>query len=123
MKRPLFQAYVKNSQEAVCLYQKVFHAGISSCYPNPDGTYYHCELDLDGAILAVSEQSEEDSTTGTVMQFCLHYTGEETDKVKHAYEMMKPGAKILHPLSACDYSTLMCDLIDCFGIRWCLFVE
>lgn len=128
MKRSMMQAYVTRSDEAVALYQKAFDAAIISSYPNEDGTFFHCELDIEGEILAVSERNIEDAllggemVTGNTMQFCLHYGEGNEEKVKKAYEVLKTEAKILVPLAPCEYSALMTDFIDKYGVRWCLFV-
>lgn len=65
---------------------------------------------------------DEKTITGNVMQFCLHYGEGNEDMVSKAYEILKTDAKILMPLAPCKFSTLMADLIDKYGIRWCLFV-
>ncbi len=128
MKRSMMQAYVTKSDEAVALYQKAFNATLISSYPNEDGTFYHAELDIEGEILAVSEKNStyaiigEEDITGNIMQFCLHYGEGNEDKVKNAYEVLKLDAKILMPLAPTEYSLLMTDLIDKYGIRWCIFV-
>lgn len=128
MKRSMMQAYVTKSDEAVALYQKAFNASLISSYHNEDGTFYHAELDIDGEILAIAERSStyaiigEKDITGNIMQFCLHYGEGNEEKVKNAYEVLKVDAKILMPLAPNEYSSLMTDLIDKFGIRWCLFV-
>lgn len=56
------------------------------------------------------------------MQFCLHFGEGEENIVKKAFEVLKDDAEILFPLGPCDYSPYMTDLIDKFGVRWCLFV-
>lgn len=124
MKRSMMQAYVQRSDEAVKLYQKAFDAFLISSYLNTDGTFYHSELDIQGHILAVAEAPEEikTSVTGNVMQFCLHYGQGQEEKVKIAYDVLKEGATIFFPLAPCEFSPLMADLIDRYGIRWCLFV-
>ncbi|WP_312428146.1 VOC family protein [Lacrimispora sp.] len=128
MKRSMMQAYVTRSDEAVALYQKAFDAALISSYPNSDGTFYHAELDIQGEILALAERNTEyaiigeEMVTGNVMQFCLHYGEGHEDKVRKAYEILKTDAKILMPLAPCEFSPLMTDFIDKYGIRWCLFV-
>lgn len=125
MKRSMMQAYVTRSDEAVALYQKAFDAVLISSYLNEDGTFYHSELDIEGEILSVAERSSEygeETVTGNVMQFCLHYGEGNEEKVKKAYDVLKRDAKILVPLAPCEFSPLMADLIDKYGIRWCLFV-
>lgn len=124
MKRSMMQAYVTRSDEAVALYQKAFDAVLISSYLNKDGTFYHSELDIEGEILSVAERSAEygEETVSNVMQFCLHYGEGNEEKVKKAYDVLKRDAKILVPLAPCEFSPLMADLIDKYGIRWCLFV-
>lgn len=128
MKRSMMQAYVTRSNEAVALYQKAFDAVLISSYPNEDGTFFHSELDIEGEILAVAERNSENSmignetATGNVMQFCLHYGEGNEEKVRKAYEVLKTDATVIVPLAPCGFSSLMSDLIDKYGIRWCLFV-
>ncbi len=128
MVRSMMQAYVTRSDEALELYLKAFDATLLCSYPNTDGTLFHSELDIEGEILAVAERNSEyaivnkEMITGNVMQFCLHYGEGNEDKVRKAYEMLKTDAKILMPLAPCEFSPLMTDLIDKYGIRWCLFV-
>lgn len=127
MLRSMMQVYVKGSKEAVALYQKAFDAKLISEYKNDDGSYYHSELDVYGQILAVSEASysgtfaDEARTTGNIMQFCLHFGDEEIENVKKSFEILKTDSQILFPLGPCDYSKCLVDLIDKFGVRWCLF--
>lgn len=127
MLRTLMQVYVKGSAEAVKLYQSAFDAALVSAYKNEDGSYYHSELDVYGQILAVAEASssgtlsDEPRASGTIMQFCLHFRKEEIDLVKKAYEKLKVNGQVLFPLGPCDYCECMADLIDPFGVRWCIF--
>jgi PhnB protein len=112
----------------VALYQKAFDAVLTASYPNEDGTFYHAELDIEGVILAMSERNsiyaitDEETITGNTMQFCLHYGEGNEEKVRKAYDALKTDAKILMPLAPCEFSPLMTDIIDKYGIRWCLFV-
>jgi PhnB protein len=124
----MMQVYVKRSNEAVALYQEAFDAVLISSYPYEDGTFMHSELDIQGEILAVSERNSENSilgeemNTGNIMQFCLHYGEGNEEKVRKAYEVLKIDATIFVPLAPCEFSSLMTDFIDKYGVRWCLFV-
>ena len=123
MKRSMMQTYVKGSDKAVALYQEAFGAKVVDSYPNADGTFIHCELDVYGQILAVAEAPQgEERVTGTTMQFCLHFGEGKEALVQKAYDVLEEGAKILYPLGTCEFSPLMVDMIDKFGVRWCLFV-
>lgn len=123
MYRSMMQIYVNGSNAALEFYQKAFDAELGSSYPNADGTFMHAELNVYGQILAISEAlKNEERITGTTMQFCLHFGEGKEELVQKAYNTLKDGAKIIYPLSPCDYSTLMVDLIDKYGVRWCIFV-
>lgn len=124
MKRLMMQVYVKGSQDAVDLYIKAFDANLEYNVKNPDGSFFHSELDICGNILAVAETTDrtDEKITGNIMQFCLHYGEGNEDKVTQAYKVLKEGGKILFPLGSCEFSSLCADFIDKFGVRWCLFV-
>lgn len=121
MLRSMMQVYVKNSNEAVQLYQKAFDAKLVSEHKNDDGSYLHAELDIYGQILSLSESREEQNIAGNTMQFCLHFG--ETDKhlVEKAYRVLEQDAQILSPLGPCFFSSCMASFIDKFGVVWCLF--
>lgn len=104
----------------MALYQKAFNATIGSDWRNPDGSCSHVELNAYGQVLAVSEATD-DITVGNNMQFCLHFNQNEAEKVKHAYEVLKTGAKIVSPIGACSFSECNFALIDQFGVNWCIF--
>ena len=124
MIRSMMQTYVKGSVEAVSLYQKAFDAQMISEYKHEDGSDYHSELVVYGQVLAVSEwKGGGDSVTGNTMQFCLHFQKDEMACVEKAYDVLKEGAEILFPLGPCDFSSCMVDLIDRFGVRWCIFTD
>jgi PhnB protein len=119
----MMQCYVQDSPAAVALYQKAFDAKLGDAYPNDDGTYMHAELDVFGQVVAIAEASRsEDRITGNAMQFCLHFGKGNEETVNKAYEVLKEGGTVLFPLGDCGYSSLGADVIDRFGIRWCLFV-
>ena len=122
MERTLMQIYVKGSPEAVELYQKAFNTTLGYHVKQEDGTFYHSELNVYGQIISVAEKTDnDDSITGNTMQFCLQFSREEEDLLKKAYDILSDNAKILFPLGPCDYTDHMADLIDKFGVRWCLF--
>jgi len=115
------EAIVKNSAEAVTFYQKAFDAKLVADHRNEDGSCAHVELDIYGQILALMEL-QEDVAIGNTMMFGLHFGEGKEDVVKKIYDVLKDGAEIIHELGPCIYSPLEADLIDKFGVRWCIFV-
>lgn len=121
MHRIMMQAYVRGCHEAIALYCRAFGAEQTWLVPGPEGEVFHCELSIEGHCLALAESTEA-PVTGNTMQFCLHYGQGREDAVRQAYEVLQEGAQILHPLGECVFSPLMTDIIDRFGVRWCLFI-
>ena len=122
MHRSAMQVFVKDSGNALEFYKKVFDAKVLCAYPNSDGALMHSEIDVYGQVMMISELIEEDVIIGNTMMFCLHFGKGKEDVVQKIYEMLKDEAKIISPLGACDYSPLEADLVDKFGVRWCIFV-
>jgi PhnB protein len=117
----MMEAIVKNSIEAVAFYQRAFNAKLTADYKNEDGSYAHAELDVYGQTLAIMELTD-DAIIGNTMMFCLHFGEGKEDLVKKAYDVLTEGAKIISALEPCEYSPLQTDIIDKFGVRWCIFV-
>ncbi len=123
MQRSMLQVYVRESDKAAALYQKAFDARMVISYPYPNGTFMHAELDVYGQILAISEAAKDEETvTGNPMQFCLHFGKGKEVPVQTAYEALKESAVIICPPGPCPFCPLMFDLVDRYGVRWCVFV-
>lgn len=123
-------AYVDGLDEAVSFYQEVFDAKIKAdkTWRNDDGTYEICAFEFDnGTSFSIAERKGESAiegevNTGNIMQMYMEYKKEDSSKVEHAYELLKDGAKIISPLRAVEHTSHTCDLIDKYGLRWCLMV-
>ena len=128
MKRSMMQVYVKNSSHALLFYQEAFNAEVLCQYPNKDGSLMHSELNIEGQVFAISERNANNAThfeeviTGNTMQFCIQYGIGNEERVKRVYEKLRSNARVIVELTPCDYSPLMTDLIDQFGVRWCIFI-
>ncbi|HBN86156.1 MAG TPA: VOC family protein [Clostridiales bacterium] len=120
MKRSMMQVFVKNSKEALDLYQKAFNAKVLCKYPDDHGGYMHAELDAYGQVIAVSEMG--DISIGNTMMFCFHFGEGGEENVKTAYEVLKEKALSFTPMEKCDYSPCQFALTDQFGVSWCIFV-
>lgn len=125
MKRVMMQVYLSDAAAAIAVYQKAFDAKLLDIFHTEDGRIFHSELDVYGQVLSVADReiSEgQEDVTGNIMQFCLHFGQGNDELVKKAYEALYEGGTVRVPLGPCMYSSLMCDMIDRFGVRWCIFV-
>lgn len=122
--------YVSNSLEAVPFYMEAFGLTLGFHAMNADGTYWHAVLERDGVeIFSVSESHNE--ALAAVMLAAtpeahptigigLHFDSE--DEVRKAYDMLKNGGNILYPISAVPWSPCSAELIDRYGVDWCIYV-
>ena len=130
MKLEVF-AYVDGIDEAAVFYQNAFDAKIrtdNSTWKNDDGTYEICAFELDnGTSFSLAERKGEfavegDINTGNIMQMVMLYKKGDSSKLEKAYEILKDGAKIIMPLKSVEFTSHTCDIIDKYGLRWCLMV-
>lgn len=124
VKRIMLQTYVSDAAAAIELYKRAFEAEIMEIHHTPEGKVFHSELDIYGQILAVADREASDGTndiTGNIMQFCLHFEEGKEAVVTKAYDILSEKGIVRVPLGPCVYSTCMTDIIDCFGVRWCIF--
>ncbi len=121
MKRSMMHAYVKNSAQAVPFYLNALGAKLICCHYNADGTIAHAELELYGQIFSFSESGEKEPITGNTMQFCLHFGEGNEELVQKIINNLSEGGKNDFSGSA-DWSPLVADLTDKFGVRWGIFV-
>ena len=130
MKLEMF-AYVDNVDEAVAFYQKVFGTEIrtDATWKNDDGTYEICAFEFDdGTSFSLAKRQGEyaiegEANPGNTMQMVMLYKKEDVTKLEAAYELLKHEAKkIIYPLKSVDFTSHTCDLVDKYGLRWCLMV-
>lgn len=124
MKRVMPQVYVRDAAAAIELYKAAFGAKVNEIHHGPDGRVFHSELDVDGYAIAVADRDESDGAsdvTGNIMQFCLHMELGREDFVKKAYGVLSEKGTVRFPLGDAGYSQCATDLVDEFGVRWCIF--
>ncbi len=128
MFRSILQIYVKGSDEAFEFYKKAFDAKVGIQDTDENGMVIHRELDLCGQAIAVGEALDstraggDRSITGNTMQFCIQFEKGQEDKVRNAYEILLDGSEIITPFGELFFSPCGVELIDKYGVWWCLFV-
>jgi len=124
MKRLLLQIYAKNQTEAFDFYKDAFNATLGYCEKAADGTVIHAELNICGQSIAVGALyiEPEKTVVGNTMQFCLQFEAGEEPVIERAYEAMKADGQVLTPLGPSFFSPYMTDIIDKYGVHWCLFI-
>jgi PhnB protein len=126
--RSILQIYVKGRDEAFELYKKAFDAQIGYQDVDENGIVIHKELDVCGQAIAVGEARDDTRAggatriTGNTMQFCLQFGEGQEERVKKAYETLLEGSTIITPFNELSFSPCGVELIDKYGVWWCLFV-
>ena len=121
MIRSLMQLYIKNSAEAAAMYCEAFNAPLVVYGTFDDGSYMHAEIDIQGQIVALSE-AMNDTVIGNNVQLCFHLGEGHEELIRHAFEVLSVGGKVIGAPAPCDYSPLQAVVIDKFGTYWCLFI-
>ena len=124
MKRLLMQIYAKDRAAAFEFYKKAFSAELGWCDKDENGNIIHAELDICGQNIAIGEFycEPKEMICGNTMQFCLQFDEGEEYIIKQAYEAMKEEGNVLAPLGPCFFSPYMTDIVDKYGVHWCLFI-
>ena len=123
LQRTMLQLYVREADKALEFYKKAFNAKEQgSVYRNEDdGKIDHCEINVYGQSIALSESRHKESNAGNIMQFCLHFKENNEAVVRKIYEVLKEGALPHKPPHDTGYSKCGFDLIDKFGVNWCVY--
>lgn len=127
MLRSILQIYVKGRDEAFEFYKRAFDAEIGFQDFDENGNVIHRELDVCGQAIAIGEAKDttraggKERITGNTMQFCIQFGEGNEEKVKKAYEVLVEGAEIITPFGKLIFSPCGVELIDKYGVWWCIF--
>lgn len=110
--------YVKNSVEAVELYQQVFGLELGYHVKNSDGSFYHSELmKNDEPFISAVEATKEKRGEQLVQ---LGYEFENAEEVKRAFAMLEVDGTVDLPVGELPWTPCAASVIDRFGIWWYL---
>ena len=129
--RTVFMAYLTGSIEAVDFYCGAFNAEKACFKAGDDDFYAHAEIKIgEQVVMAICDtryykkyherESGRKFKTGDNMEFWIAFDDEQS--LRRAYDVLKDNAEIHTPLAPCEWSKLMAQLTDKYGISWMLNV-
>ena len=119
----MIQLYVHRSDMAAELYKEAFGLDSVADYGrHDDGTYMHAQFSIGGQVLFLSELADCEPVAGNTMQICIEFGKNGEEAVRKAYDVLRYGAKIDHPLEEPRWNPLLFSLVDKFGVNWCVYI-
>lgn len=121
--------YVKNSLEAVEVYQKAFGLTLKEYAKFPDGTYLHaplykedkeifaiCEADCGDLVKAI--HSAASNKIVPIASHGINFDSEE--ELRNAYDILKEDGVVIRPLGSLPWDKCSADIVDKYGVCWYL---
>ena len=116
--RSMMQVYVKNSHEAMKLYEAAFGTTGQIYGTLENGGIEHAEIDVFGQTVSLMENDAE-VVVGNNMQFILNLGAGCEKIVQNAHDVLMVDAiKYNGPVAECEYSKCIFSLTDKFGVNW-----
>lgn len=113
--------YVRNSVEAVALYQTAFGLELGYHMFKEDGTFFHSELCKNGdTVFCVVEAEADTDVRDNPVQ--LGYLCETKEELEKAFHILKENGTVKMDLCELPWTPYAGEVIDPFGIRWYLSV-
>ncbi|NLL77364.1 MAG: VOC family protein [Clostridiales bacterium] len=109
---------VKNSVDAVELYQRVFGLELGYHVKNPDGSFFHSELLKNEEVYLSVVEASKDKGEESFIQ--LGYEFDSPEEVQRAFDLLQEGGTIDMPIGELPWSPCAASVIDRFGIWWYL---
>ena len=111
--------YVKNSPEAVALYQRAFGAELGYQVLNKDGTYFHSELHRNGEpFCSVVEAKRDTYTDRHPIELGVDF--DSRSELERAFALLSTGGSVEMEICELPWSPCAAIVNDRFGIRWFL---
>ena len=112
---------VKNNEEAVNFYMKVFGLELGFNAKFPDGTYQHATLLKDGEkVFDVVNLTHEFDAQKQIIGFGVSFDSEA--EVRNAFDLLSEGGTIKEPVGELPWSPCCASVIDKFGVTWFISV-
>ena len=111
--------YVKNSPEAIALYQAAFGLEVGYHVLNKDNTYFHSELYRNGEpFCSVVEAKQDTFTDRHPIELGVEFAARED--LEHAAKLLADGGRTEMEIGELPWSPCAAIVIDRFGVRWFL---
>lgn len=110
--------YVKNSAEAVELYKEAFELELGYHVKNPDGSYFHSELNKDGEGFVSVVEGNHGQEQEHIVQLGVTLATEEL--VEKAFDILSAGGTVKTEIGPMPWTPCAAEIIDKFGVLWYL---
>ena len=110
---------IRNADEAIAWYSKVFHAEELMRLNNPNGTIAHAELSIGDARIMLAEEHPDYNKSPALLNgtsVIIHIYVENVDDV--VVRAVKEGAKLIFPVKDQFYGDRSGRFEDPFGHMW-----
>ena len=111
--------YVKNSPEAVALYQAAFGLTLGYHELIKDGTYFHSELNKNDIPFCSIVEAKQD-TYADHHPIELGVDFDTRDELERAFKLLVERGKVIMEIGELPWSPCAAIVIDQFGVRWFL---
>ncbi len=111
--------YVKDSPQAVALYEAAFALEMGYHVLNADGTYFHSELHRGGEPFCSVVEAKEDTFTAR-HPIELGVTFDSRAELMHAFSLLRQGGRVDMDVCELPWSPCAAIVTDPFGVRWFL---
>ncbi|MCK8061489.1 MULTISPECIES: VOC family protein [unclassified Fusibacter] len=121
------QLYLKGKcEEAIKAYENAFKTKVASVLydedKRPENFVVHAEMHIHDQKVMMSDWGGNISmSTDNSQQLVVIF--KEQAELDHAYDVLKVGSKTVIEKGPTFYSTCLVDLLDSYGVRWCLMMN
>lgn len=111
--------YVKNSPEAIALYQAAFGLTLGYHVLNKDGTYFHSELLRRGEpFCSVVEARQNTCAHSHPIELGVDF--DTRDELERAFALLSDSGRVDMEIGELPWSPCAAVVIDRFSVRWFL---
>ncbi len=107
--------------EAIELYQRAFGAEAAQVLQDENGGVYHAEMNIGSQRIMLGDNADVPFEPSASLSLAVLMDSDAD--VRHAFDVLSEGRKILDPLQSTPYASSFASVFDRFGFRWVLMNE